>query len=242
MNLTNHKILITGGSSGIGLAMARRLKALGNHIIITGRNRAKLEEAGQKYDLDIFQCDLAENEDILALVKATKNQHPDLNILINNAGIQYNYSFEEGVPFEMIDHEIGVNLNAALKLCSAFIPILSGKQESAIVNVSSGLGISPKRSAPVYCATKAGLHIFSKALRYQLESTSIKVFEVIPPLVDTPMTVGRGKDKISPEDLVEEFISGLEKNRYEMNIGKVKLLKMMHRISPAIADSILKNN
>ena len=84
--------------------------------------------------------------------------------------------------------------------------------------------------------------MFTKALRYQLEGSNIKVFEVLPPLVDTPMTKGRGKDKITPAQLVDEFMIGLERDRYEMNIGKVKLLKMMHRISPAMADNILKND
>ena len=129
-----------------------------------------------------------------------------------------------------------------MKLCSAFVPILMDNSESAIINISSGLALSPKKSAPVYCATKAGVHMFSKALRYQLEDSHIKVFEVLPPLVDTPMTANRGVSKISTAQLVDEFLDGLENNRFEMNIGKVKLLKLMHRISPALAYRILKNN
>ena len=123
------------------------------------------------------------------------------------------------------------------------LPILLLRQpESAIVNVSSGLGLVPKQSAPVYCATKAGLHIFSKALGYQLAHTGVRVMEVIPPLVDTPMTAGRGRNKLSPEQLVDEFLRGFARNQREINIGKVGLLRLIQRISPALADRILKNS
>ena len=93
--------------------------------------------------------------------------------------------------------------------------------------------------APVYCGTKAGIHIFAKALRYQL--VKVKVFEIIPPLVDTNMTKGRGNGKIIAEQLVDEFIKSFEKNNYEINIGKVKLLKFINRIFPSLAEKIMKN-
>lgn len=119
-------------------------------------------------------------------------------------------------------------------------PKLLEKKEAAIVNVSSGLGLVPKESAPVYCASKAGLHIFSKSLRYQLESTNVKLFEIIPSLVDTDMTKGRGKGKLIPEQLVEEFWKNFVKDKYEIKIGKVKLLHLINRISPKLAESIMK--
>ncbi|MEM6359233.1 MAG: SDR family NAD(P)-dependent oxidoreductase [Bacteroidota bacterium] len=242
MNVSCNKVLITGGSSGIGLALAIKLKSLNNYVIITGRDRAKLEKMAYQYKLDTYQCDLADQCGVQSLIKAVHDQHPDINIIINNAGMQCNYDFINNVSFEKIEYEVEVNFNAVAKLSSAFLPMLLGNKEAAIVNVSSGLALSPKKSAPVYCATKAGVHMFTKALRYQMEGTNVKVFEVLPPMVDTPMTAGNGKDKISPEAVAEEFILGFEKNKFEINIGKVKLLKMIHRISPVIADSILKNN
>ncbi len=242
MNIANNKILLTGGSSGIGLEMARRLKVLGNEVVVTGRSRQKLEAVAKRYKLDIYQCDLSHQDQLEGLLDAINSQYKGVNMLINNAGVQYNYSFTGEVLFKDIEYEVDVNFNAVVKLCTAFVPLLMGHKESAIINVSSGLALSPKKSAPVYCATKAGVHMFTKALRYQLEGSNIKVFEVLPPLVDTPMTKGRGKDKITPAQLVDEFMIGLERDRYEMNIGKVKLLKMMHRISPAMADNILKND
>ncbi|MEM6522716.1 MAG: SDR family NAD(P)-dependent oxidoreductase [Bacteroidota bacterium] len=242
MNVSNNKVLITGGSSGIGLALAAKLKSLNNYVVVTGRDQSKLDMAASKYKVDTYRCDLADPNGVKALIKAVKEQHPDINLVINNAGLQYNYDFTGDVSFDKIEYEVEVNFNVVAKLCSAFLPMLLGDKESAIVNVSSGLAISPKKSAPVYCATKAGVHMFTKALRYQMEGTNVKVFEVLPPLVDTPMTEGRGKGKMTPDAVAEEFIRGFEKNRFEMNIGKVKLLRMIQRISPAIADSILKNN
>jgi uncharacterized oxidoreductase len=121
------------------------------------------------------------------------------------------------------------------------LPVLLRNENSAIVNVSSGLAISPKKSAPVYCATKAAIHNFTKAFRYQMEGTNVKVFEILPPIVETPMTEGRGKNKISSEELVNEFMNDFKKNKEESYIGKSKLLKFINRISPKLSDRILKN-
>ncbi len=126
-------------------------------------------------------------------------------------------------------------------LCGLLLPVLSVQPQAAIVHVTSGLGLVPKKSAPVYCATKAGLHLFTKALRYQLEGSPVKVFEIIPPVVDTPMTAGRGSRKISPQQLVDEFMRAFERDRFEVSIGKVKLLRLISRLAPAVADRILKN-
>ncbi len=242
MITTNNKVLITGGSSGIGLAIARKFKELDNEVIITGRDQAKLEKVAKKHGFECINCDLSDNNGANALVDIIKKHHPDLNIFINNAGVQFNYSFLEPVDYEKIEQEIQVNLIAPINLCAALIPILNNNENAALVNVSSGLALSPKQSAPVYCGTKAALHIFTKALRYQLENSTIKVFEIIPPLVDTPMTEGRGTKKMTPEQLTNEFMRNFKRDRLEINIGKVKLLRLIHRISPRIADGILKNN
>lgn len=242
MQITGNKILITGGASGIGLALATKFLSLNNQVIIAGRSLEKLEAAKKQLpQIHTFRCDLA--DEIESLVHFIKQQHPDLNILINNASVQYNYELiKESNPAEKIAYEIQSNLVAPVQLIGALLPVLQQQKQAAIVNVSSGLGLVPKRSAPVYCGTKAGMHIFSKALRYQLENTTIKVFEVIPPLVDTPMTAGRGRGKISPAQVADEYMRNFKADRYEMNIGKTKLLRLIQRISPALADRILRNN
>jgi uncharacterized oxidoreductase len=241
MNLSGNTILITGATSGIGHALTTRLAGLGNTIVAVGRNQAALDQlAAHAPAIHPVACDLADPQQRDALVMTVEQRFPGLNVLINNAGIQYNYVFAESSEhLGRIDHEIMVNLTAPLHLISLLLPQLLGQPEAAVVNISSGLGLVPKQSAPVYCATKAGLHIFSKALGYQLAGSPVRVMEVIPPLVETPMTAGRGRGKISPDQLVDEFLRGFARNQKEINIGKVGVLRLLQRLSPALADRIL---
>ena len=241
MKLSDHKILITGGNKGIGLALAKRFVILGNRVIVTGRNPIDLKQAKQDVPgLITCSCDLTVSEDVERLVRWIQQEHADLNVLVNNAGVQYNYKFATASEIDdKIVKEITTNFLAPIQLTAALLPTLRQNATPAIVNVSSGLALVPKQSAPVYCGTKAGLHIFTKALRYQLPG--IRVFEIIPPLVDTAMTRGRGRGKLSPEQLVDEFIRAFRKDKHEINIGKVKLLRWINRVSPSLADKIMRN-
>ncbi len=240
MKLNGNKILITGATSGIGKALTEKFCGLDNQIIAVGRNKARLQELVQFSNRIIpFQCDIASSSELDRLILLVKREHKDLNILINNAGIQHNcYLLDKTYTIRNIEEEISINLTAPIKLAMELTPILQCNSNSAIVNVSSGLGIVPKTKSAVYCGTKGAIHIFSKSLRYQLENVS--VFEIIPPLVNTEMTKGRGKGKISPQRLVDEFIKAFRKNNYEINIHKIKLLRIINRISPKMADSIMK--
>lgn len=243
MKLTDNTILITGGSSGIGLAILKRFYQLGNKIIIVARDIDKLKEVQIQFpEIAIFQCDLTKQTDIDGLIVFIEQNYSNLNMLFNNAAIQYNYDFltEQNIV-NKIDYEVSANLTSTIKLCGLLLPVLLKNENSAIVNVSSGLAISPKKSAPVYCASKAAIHNFTKAFRYQMEGSNVKVFEILPPIVETPMTEGRGRNKISPEDLVKEFINDFKKDKEESYIGKSKLLKFINRISPNFSDRILKN-
>lgn len=240
MKLNNNKILITGATSGIGRELTERFCQLDNQIIAVGRNEVKLKELA-RFDNRItsFKCDISLQSELNRLVAYINQEHKDLNVLINNAGIQYNQNLlDDNYTLQKIENEISTNLTSPIKLIHSLIPVLQTNSNSAIVNISSGLAIVPKAKAAVYCGTKAAIHIFSKSLRYQLDK--VKVFEIIPPLVDTEMTKGRGKGKISPQRLVDEFIKAYKKNRYEVNIHKVKLLRIINRISPKIADKIMK--
>ena len=160
-------------------------------------------------------------------------------IILEAIGTHLEILLDTEVSIEKIEQEINVNLTAPIKLIALLLPVLQENKNAAIVNVSSGLGLVPKMQAPVYCGTKAGIHIFSKSLRYQLEK--VKVFEIIPPIVDTNMTKGRGNGKITADQLVEEFVKAFAKDEFEVNIGKVKLLKLVNRISPKLAEKIMKN-
>lgn len=240
MQLHKNKILITGATAGIGKVLTEKFLELDNEIIAVGRNEEKLAElARSDKRITPVKCDISKQEDLDQLILLIEQEHRDLNIIINNAGIQYNYNFSNGHQLlQKVEHEINVNFLAPLKLITLVLPILQNNTNAAIVNVSSGLAIVPKAQAPVYCGTKAAIHIFSKSPRYQLDT--VKVFEIIPPIVDTDMTEGRGKGKIKPQRVVSEFIKAFKANKYEVNIHKVKLLRIINRISPQIADRIMK--
>lgn len=244
MDINNNAILLTGASSGIGNALLKKLYALGNQILVTSRSESSLEELCEEYpNLLTCVCELGDPASVAKLIEFVKSDFSQLNMLINNAGVQYNYEwlYEPDVAGK-IEEEIRINLTSPLQLIEGLLPVLMDKSHASIINLTSTLAFVPKQSAPVYCATKAGLHNFSKALRYQLENTNIRVVEVIPPLVDTPMTEGRGSGKISPDKLVDEFIVGLQGSRDEINIGKSGLLRFIQRLSPGLADSILKKS
>lgn len=238
MKTTHNTILITGGTSGIGLALAKRFLSEGNTVIVTGTNPQKAEIV--KSQLHNVIVELADMRDRQGLKRLLYN-YPDINILVNNAGIQYNYDFADStIGADLIETELDINLISSLYLTKLFLSQLLSKKTAAIINVSSGLGIVPKQSAPIYCASKAALHSFTKTLRWQLEETDVKVFEIIPPIVDTAMTQGRGRGKISPEALVEEFWNKFTQNHYEIPIGKTKLLLVLQRLMPRLAEHIIR--
>ncbi len=238
MRTTHHTVLITGGTSGIGLALAKRFLKQENAVIVTGTNPPKADAV--KRELPALTVELADMRDRHALEKLVC-RYPDINILVNNAGIQYNYEFADpAIAPEHITTELDINLLAPLYLTKLLLPQLLSHPTAAIINVTSGLGIVPKQSAPVYCASKAALHSFTKTLRWQLEGTSVQVFEIIPPLVDTAMTQGRGRSKITPEALVEEFWRDFKRDRYEMRIGKTKLLFVLQRLMPLLVERIMR--
>ena len=243
MKTSGQTILITGGSSGIGLALAKRFLKLNNTVIITGRNKEKLAAIKTEIpEVITFAGDLSNKNALDDLVVFIEQNYDGLQVLVNNAAVQYNYHFTEEPNFmPKVDYEIAANLSAPIKLTGLLLPILLRNKDSAVVNVSSGLFLAPKKSASVYCATKAALHSFSKTLRYQLEHTETKVFEVIPALIDTPMTAGRGSSKMTAETLVDEVISGMRSDTYEIYIGKTKLLKLLSRLVPRLADRLMKN-
>jgi len=238
MRTTQNTVLITGGTSGIGLELARRFHRAGNAVIVTGRNPAALERARAELPgLIAEQVDMADLAGLAGLIE----RHPAINILVNNAAVQYNYELADPASgLGLIDEELTINLLGPLRLIKLLLPRLLASQAAAIVNVSSGLGIVPKQSAPIYCASKAAIHSFTRSLRWQLEGGPVKVFEIIPPLVETPMTAGRGRGKITPAALADEFWAGFVRDRLELRIGKTRLLFQLQRFAPALAERIMR--
>ncbi|EMY77367.1 oxidoreductase, short chain dehydrogenase/reductase family protein [Leptospira weilii serovar Ranarum str. ICFT] len=241
MKLSGNTILITGATSGIGLELAKRFAGLGNTVLALGRNKDSLSQLSFVPGIQTIRCDLTKPADFDKLISLIRKKYTSLNILINNAGIQFNPDFSKDPDQSVsIEKEIRTNLTIPVRLISILIPILKPHAQSAIVNVTSGLALIPKRSAPLYCGTKAGLHLFTEALRYQLEETNIKVIEMLPPQVDTPMTAGRGKNKLTTSALTDEFIAALEKDKEYIGIGVVKYLRVALRIFPSLIYKIVK--
>jgi uncharacterized oxidoreductase len=243
MQTNKNVILITGGTSGIGLELVRQFYELDNKIIVTSSNQDNLGKLKIQFPkIETLVCNLGDNLSVRNLIDKCFVEYSDINIVINNAGIQNNYTWtEEKNGYNKIENEIQINFTSPMQIIYGLLPLLTTKQSSAIVNVSSGLAFAPKKSAPIYCATKSAIHNGTKSLRYQLETTTVKVFEIIPPLVATAMTEGRGKGKISSKQLVDEFIGNFKNDKFESNIGKTKLLRFIQRILPKLADNILKN-
>jgi uncharacterized oxidoreductase len=200
MKLGGNTVLITGGATGIGLAIAEAFVQGGSEVIICGRTEENLREAKKKLpSLHTRRCDVADESDRRALCAWALATFPGLNVLVNNAGIQRMIDFRKGTA-DLLAHraedgedEIEVNLRALIYMTALFTPHLMKQKEAAIINVSSGLAFRPMAPLPVYCATKAAVHTFSLALRQQLEGTPVKVFELIPPMVDTKLDKGARK-------------------------------------------------
>jgi uncharacterized oxidoreductase len=184
MNLSGNTILLTGGSSGIGLALTERLIAAGNHVIITGRRAALLEEVKQKLPkVETLVSDSGSAEDRVRLAALVVKQFPALNVVVNNAGIQRKVDLLGVEPWEDTRSEIAINLEGPIHMASLLLPHLLTKENAVLVNVSSGLAFVPMAAVPVYSATKAALHSYTLSLRHQLRTTSVSVVEVIPPAV-----------------------------------------------------------
>lgn len=236
MHTSQQVVLITGGATGIGFAIAEKFQTAGNRVIIVGRSESALAQAALTLPgITTSVADISRATDRARLA----HEFPDTTVLVNNAGMQLNRPVAESSPQE-IEYELQVNFLAPVLLVREFLPLLLQRESAAIVNITSGLALVPKQSAAMYCAAKAALHSFSKTLRWQLEGSNVKVFEVMPPLVATAMTAGRGKGKITPAQLAKEFWGDFQADHYEMLIGKTKLLAIINRLAPAIAERILR--
>ncbi|MGD0817521.1 MAG: SDR family NAD(P)-dependent oxidoreductase [Methanomassiliicoccales archaeon] len=238
MKITGNTILITGGATGIGLALTEAFISAGNEVIICSRNEANLKKAAERFPgLHTKRCDLSRPEECATLHDWVVSSFPDVNILVNNAGIQRMIDFRKG-PEDLLRHraddrsdEIDVNLKAYVYLTAYFVPDLMKKKEGAVVNVSSGLGFIPMAIMPVYSATKAAVHSFSVSLRHQLRNTSVKVFEIIPPTVDTDLDRGERRARgqanrgIPPSEVAKASMPAFEADVYEIAIGMAQGLK-----------------
>jgi uncharacterized oxidoreductase len=207
----------------------------GHEVIVLARTAASL---GFKERLHLYDCDLADRRALMMCIAKIQIDHPDVAILINNAALQYpvpltSPHFDRQKMFDEVD----INLLAPAMLTQHLI---AHAPMQAIVNISSGLAFFPKQQSALYCATKAAIHSFSTSLRYQLEDRNVLVCEAILPLVDTPMTTGRGSGKISARAAAIAILEGVKRGKSEIFIGKARLIPILARIAPSIGRRILR--
>ncbi|UYV14570.1 SDR family oxidoreductase [Porphyrobacter sp. ULC335] len=238
MKVNGKTVLLTGGSAGIGREIARQLKAKGASVILTGRDPSRLDTMRAE-GFEAIAADLSNAAGVDALVAALGDR--PIDILINNAGLGVPHDVRSEMPDpDAADGCLYANLSAPVRLISALLPRLRARPEAAIINVTSGLAIAPNTASSVYCASKAGLRSFTMALRAQLAGEPIHVIEALPPLVDTQMTAGRGKNKMPPEECARQIIAALENGHDEANVGMVKVLRAVYSLSPALARKIMR--
>lgn len=238
----NKTIVITGGAIGLGRELTRLYCERGHHVVICGRTRSALEEVRSAHQNVTAVCaDLAAPEGRRHFLEEIHALEIEVDLLIHNAALQFTYDFVKGcVPVERIETELLVNLLSLMELTTDLLPLLKTSGDARVVFISSALARVPKRSAPVYCASKAGLSVFARALRYQLEDTGIRVSDVVPDLIVTRMARGRGDKALSALEAAGKIIAGLDKGKDEIRLGRVPILYLLHRFVPGLAYKVLK--
>lgn len=243
MKTQNKTILITGGGSGIGYSIAKAFSGKGNQLILVGRNEEKLKEAtAQLADAAYIVADVASEKDVRQLVQQVTSIYGGLDILVNNAGVAKQQSLVDNDSlYNNAVYEININYLSVVRLTDLLLPLLKNSKEAAIVNIQSILSYAPNATLPTYSATKAALHSYSQALRLTLQKTNpqVKVFEVFPPLVDTPLTKDYTASKLSPDEVANDIIDGLENNTYAIRNGSTKNLYQLFLQSPEAALNLL---
>jgi len=237
MNVSGNSIFITGGGSGIGLALARAFLADGNRVVIGGRDKAKLERAQRDHPgLQTIVCDITSDSD----VRRAAAQLADTTILINNAGIAHVHNLRTGDwSLAAAEAEIATNFTGTIRVTGFFLPYLLQQPAAAIVNISSALAYVPLPSMPVYSATKSAVHAYTTALRHQLEGTNVRVFDVLPTYVDTELSQDLAADKLTPDMVALAVVNGMRKDTWQIHTGRAKALSRINRLSPSLAQRIV---
>lgn len=189
MQMTGNTILITGGNTGIGRAMAEAFHKAGNSVIIAGRRQAALDDVtAANPGMASLTVDMSDADSIKAFAARAVSEHPAINIVIHNAGIMQRETLTEAPDYlQTAEDTIATNLLGPIRLTAALLPHLLARENAAILTVSSGLAFVPMAATPTYSATKAAIHSYSMGLRRQLADTSVQVIEIAPPYVQTTL-------------------------------------------------------
>lgn len=244
MKTTNNTVLITGGSAGIGLELAKQFKASGNNVIITGRDAARLQKALEQLPgVTGIVSDVTHAADVDKLITRLQTEFPNLNVVINNAGRAFVHDLAQADgTYAKAAEEIETNYLSVIRLNEKLLPILRKQPEAAIVDVSSIVAYTPNHIIATYSATKAALHSYTVSLRHALaKNSSVKVFELMPPLVNTEFShdIGGAERGIAPSAVAEALLTAFKQDEYEVRVGDTAYIYELSRKSPDEAFAVL---
>lgn len=236
MQVAGKTVVVTGGTDGIGLQLARQLKGRGAHVVTIGRDPGRIAAAAAE-GLNPMAADLSTRAGCDALLAELRGL--TIDVLVNNAGAGTLYQVDGEMDRDGLDRSIFLNLNAPMHLIAGLLPGLRERPCAAIVNVTSGLAYAPRAGSPVYCATKAGLRSFTQALRHQLRASRITVIEALPPVVETQMTKDNPHKKMPAADCAAAILAAIERDQQEAAIGATRMLRIVNNIAPALARRVM---
>jgi uncharacterized oxidoreductase len=230
MQISGNTILITGGGSGIGRALAEAFHKEGNQVVIAGRRKKLLDETiAANPGMKAAVLDIENADAIRSFAKKLKEDYPALNVVIHNAGILKPESLRDGA-IDDAETTVATNLLGPIRLTAGLLPLLLKQPKATIITVSSGLAFVPMAMTPTYCATKAAIHSYTQSLRYQLRNSSVQVLELIPPYVQTELGGARqanDPDAMPLKDFIAETMNILKTSpdTTEICVDRVKPLR-----------------
>ena len=227
MKLTGNTVFITGGTSGIGRALAEEFHKLGNKVIISGRRRANLDEVvAANPGMSAIELDITDAASIDAAADRLRIEHPELNVLINNAGIMLPDQAAGWVDDKLLIDTITTNLVGPIRMTSALIGLLRGKDDAVVAYTGSILGFVPMAATAVYSATKAAIHSYALSQRFLLQKAGVRVLEIAPPWVRTDLMNSREAEMAMPLDqFIAETMTLLETEADEIVVERAKAFR-----------------
>jgi uncharacterized oxidoreductase len=239
MRLSAKRVLITGGGSGIGLELARRL-ADDNQVVIAGRDEARLARARVDTPaLTARRLDVTSEDEARDAIAWLENEFGGLDLLVNNAGLLRDYAFDDPDAAAKSSEDIEANVLGAIRMTRLALPLLRASGDAAVVYISSAVALAAVPGFSVYAATKAAVHSLARSLRAELKPSGIRVFEVLPPVVDTGPVRDLDVPKLPPDVVGEAIVAGIERDREEIRIGRIRQLAIIARIVPGVADRLV---
>tara|TARA_R110002020_G_scaffold207732_1_gene413335 strand:- start:217 stop:969 length:753 start_codon:yes stop_codon:yes gene_type:complete len=233
MEGSGNTVLITGGSAGIGLALAETFLSERNDVIICGRTKSTLDKVQERLPkINTIIADVSTKVGRESLTTEITNRFPKLNILVNNAGMYSIKDFKESNYISNLEAQLATNLVAPMALIQQLLNILEKNSEAIVVNITSGYVYIPSAQSSAYSASKSGLRAITQGLRFKLRNSNVRVVEVIPPAVDTQMNRGKNIALMSSELFAQKVFKGLVNGQDEIVVGVSKVAKLLSRLAP----------